>query len=248
MKTDKTPFSLGLASGLSIATVAIALTFGVPTVRADSEITLASLHELVVAPIMSAFLAAEARLSGLEATMEQLAGSFSSQQATAKELCVADEAGAQTCITKAQLDALLGVMMRQAAAAPEAKEAKEANATAPVVPANETPVAVEKLVAEPNAIETAANAEGATTATEPTAVATTPSEPASLATVAVESPAKIQSRIPAEPVAAENVQDDDLITTGSIKSDSLRTAISGPALVSQPEVGSSIAEGAPPVE
>ena len=65
--------------------------------------------------------AVEARLAVLETSVAQFAGSFASRQITAQELCVADQGGAQTCITKAQLDALLGAMVRTAAPAASAE-------------------------------------------------------------------------------------------------------------------------------
>jgi hypothetical protein len=140
MKTVESPFSTRLVYGLSIASVAIAATFGAPAVRADSETSLASLHDMVVAPIMSALHAVEARLAGVEA----FAGSFASRQITAQELCIADQSGAQTCITKAQLDALLGITVRTAAPAAAADATTALFAQAIV-----TEVVVEPLVSEP---------------------------------------------------------------------------------------------------
>jgi len=140
MKTVESPFSTRLVYGLSIASVAIAATFGAPAVRADSETSLASLHDMVVAPIMSALHAVEARLAGVEA----FAGSFASRQITAQELCIADQSGAQTCITKAQLDALLGITVRTAAPAAAADATTALFAQAIV-----TELVVEPLVSEP---------------------------------------------------------------------------------------------------
>jgi hypothetical protein len=140
MKTVESAFSTRLVYGLSIASVAIAATFGAPAVRADSETSLASLHDMVVAPIMSALHAVEARLAGVEA----FAGSFASRQITAQELCIADQSGAQTCITKAQLDALLGITVRTAAPAAAADATTALFAQAIV-----TEVVVEPLVSEP---------------------------------------------------------------------------------------------------
>ena len=142
MKTVESPFSTRLVYGLSIASVAIAATFGAPAVRADSETSLASLHDMVVAPIMSALHAVEARLAGVEA----FAGSFASRQITAQELCIADQSGAQTCITKAHLDALLGITVRTAA--PAAAAAADAT-TALFAQAIVTELVVEPLVSEP---------------------------------------------------------------------------------------------------
>jgi hypothetical protein len=47
------------------------------------------------------------QLDALEATVSGFAQSFTSAHITTQELCVSDQSGAQTCITKEQLDALL---------------------------------------------------------------------------------------------------------------------------------------------
>jgi hypothetical protein len=70
---------------------------------------------MVIDPIMKAVNGLDLRLTGLEGTMALFASSFSSHQISARELCVSDESGAQTCITKAQLDTLLPKMMAEAA-------------------------------------------------------------------------------------------------------------------------------------
>ena len=169
MKKVASPFSAKLPSkfayGLSIASVAIAATFGVPAVRADSDTSVITMHEMVVAPVMNVFHAVEARLAVLETSVAQFAGSFASRQITAQELCVADQAGAQTCITKAQLDALLGAMARTAASAPATEGESVTELAVPAimtVAAAEPQAAVEVVeqaaaeqVAEPLAIEPA---------------------------------------------------------------------------------------------
>src|SRR6266550_5049031 len=76
-----------------------------------------SLQEMFLSPIMDVVHAVEARLASLETTVASFAGSFNSRQITAQELCIADQSGAQTCITKAQLDALLGITVHTAAPA-----------------------------------------------------------------------------------------------------------------------------------
>jgi hypothetical protein len=43
----------------------------------------------------------------VEATVGALAESFTSRRVVAQMLCVSDDSGAQTCVTKAQLDSLL---------------------------------------------------------------------------------------------------------------------------------------------
>src|SRR5258705_9402684 len=134
-----------LASGSCVAFLALSLTFGVSVVRADSETPAPSLQEMFLSPIMDAVHAVEARLASLETTVASFAGSFTSRQITSQELCIADQTGAQTCITKAQLDALLVAMARTAAAEP----------TAAVVEAIVAPVAIESANSEPAIVEPA---------------------------------------------------------------------------------------------
>jgi hypothetical protein len=166
MMTTKSPLLTKLSRSLSIACLALAFTTGISAVRAQSE---APWRDMFVDPIMDAVQALQDRLTGLEAKV----ASVESPQSAAHELCVADDAGARTCISKAQLDRLLK-MMQSAAIEPPASvndtvttdtlttnvtesvtepakaESIEA-APAPAAPANETQAAV---VEEPAQIET----------------------------------------------------------------------------------------------
>src|SRR4051794_2360222 len=98
--TRKTPFLPRVAYGISTALLAVSFTFGASAVRAESD---------PLAP------SAEERLASLEATVALLTASITSEKTPARLLCVSDDAGAQTCITKAQLDAVLATMARTAA-------------------------------------------------------------------------------------------------------------------------------------
>jgi hypothetical protein len=112
MMTTKSPLLTKLSRSLSIACLALAFTTGISAVRAQSE---APWRDMFVDPIMDAVQALEDRLTGLEAKV----ASVGSPQSAAHELCVADDAGARTCISKAQLDRLLK-MMQTAAIEPPA--------------------------------------------------------------------------------------------------------------------------------
>jgi hypothetical protein len=122
---DPMPLSAKL-SCLPIALVAFSMAFGAPAVRAQSDGSATSWRELAD-PIMNAIHAVEGRLSSIEASVALFAGSFTTHELNTRQLCVSDETGAQTCITKAQLDALLA-RMPQAAAAEPATPAAEAPA------------------------------------------------------------------------------------------------------------------------
>src|SRR3981081_1203734 len=144
MKTGKTRSLKKLASGPCVAFLALSMTLGVSAVRADSETSMPSLPEMFLSPITDVVHTAEAQLSRLEATVVSFAGSFNSRQITSQELCIADQSGAQTCITKAQLDALLVGMARTPAAEP-------AETVVEVAPA----IIVAQVVFEPAVIEPA---------------------------------------------------------------------------------------------
>jgi hypothetical protein len=92
---------------------------------------------MIVDPIMKAVQGLEARVTGLEATVGAMSEAFSSRRVVAQVLCVSDEAGSQTCITKAQLDILLNRIARAEISQPPvapvaATEAKAAPAEEPV--------------------------------------------------------------------------------------------------------------------
>jgi hypothetical protein len=129
-----------------LAIALLAFTFnGSHVVRAqDPEVSTPSLSEMVFAPIMKAVEGIEQRLSNMEATWGLFKASFSSDHMVTRQLCIADESGAQTCITKAQLDVVLASMTRIEAPVPtEATESTKAAA--------ETPTAEPAIVAEAEA-------------------------------------------------------------------------------------------------
>jgi hypothetical protein len=72
----------------------------------------ASLQELIVDPIMNTIHRLDERLTSAEAAVSSLAESFTSRRVVAQMLCVSDDSGAQTCISKAQLDSLLSSIAR----------------------------------------------------------------------------------------------------------------------------------------
>jgi hypothetical protein len=109
MKTGKTSLLGRLSGAFSIAMLALAFSIGSSNiVRAEEPENVApSLHEMVVVPLMKAIEGIEQRLASLEGSLSLMAASFSSQRIATQQLCVADDSGAETCITKAQLDAVL---------------------------------------------------------------------------------------------------------------------------------------------
>jgi hypothetical protein len=109
MKTGKTSLLGRFCGTFSIAMLALAFSIGSSNVvRAEeSEIVAPSVHEMIVAPLMKTIEGLEQRLASLEGSLSSMAASFTSQRVVTKQICVADESGAETCITKAQLDEVL---------------------------------------------------------------------------------------------------------------------------------------------
>jgi hypothetical protein len=133
---------------------------GSRAVRAEeADVLTSSLQEMILDPIMKTVQGLEERLTSVEATIGALAESFTSRRVVAQMLCVSDESGAQTCITKAQLDSLLSGVARAeisqpSVAATEAKalpteEPAETIVTKEAAPASEPAgAAEEKSVAD----------------------------------------------------------------------------------------------------
>ena len=147
------PF-LAKVSGLSIAFLALAFTSGVSMVRAQTDVP----SWMLADPISDAVKAVEARVASLEAKVASVAESLTSRQSPEHQLCVADDAGARICISKAQLDRLLK-MMQAAAIEPPAKDTDRVTSSvaALVEPAEAAPAALEtkaSAVEEPAKIET----------------------------------------------------------------------------------------------
>jgi hypothetical protein len=125
-----------LCCGLSMAVLTLAVSLdGTRSVRAeDTDDLTSSLQEMIVDPIMKTVQGLEMRVTGLEAAVGAMSESFSSRRVVAQVLCVSDETGSQTCITKAQLDVLLSGIARAEISQPPAgaTEAKAAPTEAPV--------------------------------------------------------------------------------------------------------------------
>ena len=219
------------ASGPCVAFLALSMTFGVSAVRADSETSMPSLQEMFLSPVMDVVHAVEARLASLETTVASFAGSFNSRQITSQELCIADQSGAQTCITKAQLDALLVGMARTAAAEPAETVVEVAPAIivaqAVLEPAVNEPAAVEPAVIEPAAVEPAVIGP---TAVEPAVIDPAVVEAAVIEPAAVE-PAVIEPAA-VEPAVIEPAVVEAAVTEPAVvEPDVIEPAVLAPAVI-----------------
>ena len=109
MKTCTKSVLLRRSGAVAVAMLALSFSVGNSNiVRAeDPETSPSTLRELVFVPIMRAVQGLEQRITSIEATINSYAESLTSQRIATGQLCISDDSGAQTCITKAQLDALL---------------------------------------------------------------------------------------------------------------------------------------------
>src|SRR6266446_9612306 len=101
MKSRWNSLMVGGCNVVGLALLALSATAGGSAVRAGDPATLQS---TVLEKIVSGL---EQQVANLEASMAAFADLFTTRRIATQELCVADSSGAQTCITKAQLDALL---------------------------------------------------------------------------------------------------------------------------------------------
>ena len=117
--TSMKSLSVRVPGALGIAALALSFSFGGSYgVRAQDHESLASALQEMVAPIMTAVGGLGQQLASLEASVAAFAASFTSQHITTQQLCIADDTGARTCITKAQLDALLRLQAHAEAGQP----------------------------------------------------------------------------------------------------------------------------------
>jgi len=217
MMTAKSRLLTKVSCGFSIAFLAFAYTSNISTVRAQTDVP----SWMMVDPISAAVKAVEDRLTSLEAKVASVADSLASRPST--ELCVADDTGARTCISKAQLDRLLK-MVQTAAIEPPAKIADRMTSG--------VTESVTESVAEPAKIES-------TVESTVESAEATPSAPETQA-AAVEEPAQIETTsaavVETPPQAEQAALPEDTINQDSMPTGSIPAPTQGDALVTQPEV------------
>jgi hypothetical protein len=132
MKTISSRFLRSSAAVATAAVLAFLFTIGGPQVgRADDPETASSPgQEMVLVPAKS-IDALELRVIHLEETVAALSQRW--QQISAHRLCVSDDTGAETCITKAQLDSFLNQAPHAEINQPAVLEATEASPPAAAI-------------------------------------------------------------------------------------------------------------------
>jgi hypothetical protein len=105
MKTMRSRFLRSSAAIATAAVLAFFFTFGSQVVRADDPETIAPPgQDMVLMPAKNIDVL-EQRIKYLEESVAALTESW--QHVNTHRLCVSDDSGAETCITKAQLDSFL---------------------------------------------------------------------------------------------------------------------------------------------
>jgi hypothetical protein len=226
MKSRWNSLMVGGCNVVGLALLALSATAGGSAVRAGDPSTLQS---TVLDKIVSGL---EQQVANLEASMAAFAESFTTRRIATQELCVADGGGAQTCITKAQLDALLrgAMQLGQAPAAPGVTE-QAASADKSIAPGDavaaavppEMPPAIEASAAtvppsqaEESSVRETAEAMPEVAAVMPSAAEPTAGEPAAASSEAAaplpaEATAPPASE-PAETIVAANAKPETFVT------------------------------------
>jgi len=172
MKSIRNSLVAGSCQVFGLALLVLSATAGGSAVRAaDPSI----LQNVVFDPIAQIVLRVEQRVADLEATVAAFAESFTSERIVAQQLCAADDSGAQTCITKAQLDALLKGAMQVGQASARIELDADAQATStdksvPSAPAVATPSDTSPAIEPPAAAAGDAGTPPAVAAVVPPAI------------------------------------------------------------------------------
>ena len=215
MMTAKSRLLTKVSCGFSIAFLAFAYTSNISAVRAQTDVP----SWMMVDPISAAVKAVEDRLTSLEAKVASVAESLTSRPST--ELCVADDTGARTCISKAQLDRLIK-MVQTAAIEPPAKTNDRMTAS--------VAESVTEGVTESAKIESTIES-----------VEAAPAAPATETQAAVvEEPAQIETTtatvVEAPRQAEQAAVPEDTINQDSMPTGSIPAPTQGDAVITQPEV------------
>jgi hypothetical protein len=220
MKSRWNSLMVGGCNVVGLALLALSATAGGSAVRAGDP---SSLQSTVLEKIVSGL---EQQVANLEASMAAFADSFTTRRIVTQELCVADGSGAQTCITKAQLDALLrgATQLGQAPAAtasgmteqtasvdqsvaPATAVAAAGPAETPAIEASAAPVSPPQ--AGEGSVGETAEAAPEVAAVMPSAAEPTAGQPAAASSEATAPPPASE---PAETILAANAKPETVVT------------------------------------
>jgi hypothetical protein len=160
------------SSAIAVAVLAFSLALsGARAVRADDSEALPETRVEIVLVSAKTMETMEQRISHLEEVVASMAAA--AQQASPRRLCIVDDSGSETCVTKPQLDALLA---NQAHAMEAAQPATPAAAEA-TTPPEEQAVAKTENKPEPAAPDSQIEPEPTGSIATATAKAAEPSFP-----------------------------------------------------------------------
>lgn len=146
MKSRWNSLVTGGCNVIGMTLLALSVTAGGSAVRAAGDSPV--LDSAALEPLMKLADVFSQRIARIEASVAAYTESLTTRRVATQELCVADDTGARTCISKAQLDALLKGLMQtaqaapaiEAAPAPEVSQAARTDAPDAAAPVAERPV------------------------------------------------------------------------------------------------------------
>jgi hypothetical protein len=129
MQTGRKSLLTNLLRGIAWTTLAFAISLGGSgLVRAEDPGLSISMQE-IIAPVIGVVMQLDQTVAGIRSAVNAFEDSFSSKHIATRQLCLSDESGAETCITKADLDAFLSTRKEAHARADADKSAEPAPAT-----------------------------------------------------------------------------------------------------------------------
>jgi hypothetical protein len=139
MKSRWDSLLVGSCHVIGLTLLTLSVTAGGSAVRAGGSSPV--LDSAALEPLMKLADVFSQRISKIEAKVASYTDALTTRSVTTQELCVADDTGARTCITKAQLDVLLKGVMQQTAQAGTVQAGPAKDAAPQAAPVSETPAA-----------------------------------------------------------------------------------------------------------
>jgi hypothetical protein len=126
MQTGRKSLLTNLRRGIAWTTLALVISIGGSgLVRAEDPEVSISMQE-IIAPVIGVVMQLDQTVAGIRSAVDAFEESFSSKRISTRQLCLSDESGAETCITKADLDAFLSTRKEAHARADADKSAEPA--------------------------------------------------------------------------------------------------------------------------
>lgn len=199
MKSGWNSLVVGGCNVIGLTLLALSATAGGSAVRAAGDSP--ALESIAIEPLTKMVSGLEQRVAAFEASLATFANSLTATRIAARELCVADDSGTQTCITKMQLDGLLKGAMQTAQAAQATQATPEPHH------ASEQSACPEKCIAPTATVATAGPSEAPPATGLPAVKETAAPDAAGMAAAAREEKASPEQAAGAVPFAPPSVPD-----------------------------------------